>query len=140
MPMLDATDLKILECLLADARMPHKEIGERVHLTGQAVGFRIRKLEDAGIIQGVHITLNQEKLGLTVMAQIIVFMKTTSSHSLFQTFVREHPNVKEAYRISGEGCYLLRLLVASHGELNAFLDRLVEYANYRVHICLDRIK
>ncbi|MBE1443576.1 Lrp/AsnC family transcriptional regulator [Paenibacillus sp. OAS669] len=138
--MLDETDIKILECLLADARMPHKEIGEHVHLTGQAVGFRIRKLEDAGVIQGVHVSLNHEKLGLTVMAHIIVFMKMTSSHAQFQSFVREHPHVKEAYRISGDGCYSLRLLVASHGELNEFLDRLLDYANYRVHICLDRIK
>lgn len=138
--MLDDTDLKILECLLTDARMPHKEIGERVHLTGQAVGFRIRKLEDAGVIEGVHVTLNQEKLGLTVMAQIIIFMKMTSSHSKFQSFVQEHPHVKEAFRISGEGCYLLRVLVPSHAELNGLLDQLLEYANYRVHICLDRIK
>ncbi|WP_239630810.1 Lrp/AsnC family transcriptional regulator [Paenibacillus sp. H1-7] len=138
--MLDATDLKILECLLNDARRAHKEIGERVHLTGQAVGSRIRKMEDAGIIEGVTVTLNYEKLGHHLMAHITVTINAAGSDAQFQTFLQEHPDVREAYRISGEGCYMLRLLATSDTELNDFLEQLQQYAHYEVHLCLNRIK
>nr|MCX3331078.1 winged helix-turn-helix transcriptional regulator [Bacillus pacificus] len=49
--MFDSTDFKIIKLLQENARMNWKEIGERVHLTGQAVGKRINKLEEAGVIQ-----------------------------------------------------------------------------------------
>ncbi len=47
--MLDQTDLEILRLLAEDSRLQWKTIGERVHLTGQAVAARIRKMEDLGI-------------------------------------------------------------------------------------------
>ncbi|PEW97993.1 hypothetical protein CN446_11385 [Bacillus cereus] len=44
--MFDSTDFKIIKLLQENARMNWKEIGEIVHLTGQAVGKRINKLEE----------------------------------------------------------------------------------------------
>lgn len=48
---LDPIDLKIIELLKQDSRLSHKEIGQRVHRTGQAVGARIAQLMDAGFIK-----------------------------------------------------------------------------------------
>lgn len=50
--MLDQTDLKILELLLSNSRMQWQEIGEQVHLTGQAVKNRIDRMEKLGVIEG----------------------------------------------------------------------------------------
>lgn len=49
--MVDKIDLEILNWLQQDSRMQWKEIGEKVHLTGQAVAARIRKLEEMGVIE-----------------------------------------------------------------------------------------
>lgn len=94
--MLDQTDLAILKLLQQNSRMQWREIGEQVHLTGQAVGHRIRKMEEQGII--------------------------------------------EADRISGEGCYLLKVNVPSSPHLNQLLDDILKYANYRVNISLGKVK
>ncbi len=48
--MLDQTDLSILKELSKNSRITMKELGEKVHLTGQAAASRVLKLEDAGII------------------------------------------------------------------------------------------
>lgn len=40
-----------------------KELGEKVHLTGQATSARVLKLEENGIIEGYTIKVNQVKLG-----------------------------------------------------------------------------
>ena len=41
---IDLIDLSIIHLLQEDARLTNKEIGEKTHLTGQAVGNRITKL------------------------------------------------------------------------------------------------
>lgn len=51
---IDATDLRILQILIQDAKRSNKEIGEEVHLTGQAVGARVRKLQDMGLSKDIR--------------------------------------------------------------------------------------
>lgn len=53
--MLDHTDMQILEELSQNSRITMKELGEKVHLTGQAAASRVAKLEDNGVIEGYTI-------------------------------------------------------------------------------------
>jgi Lrp/AsnC family leucine-responsive transcriptional regulator len=48
-----------LEELSKNSRITMKELGERVHLLGQATSARVAKLEDSGIIEGYTIKVNQ---------------------------------------------------------------------------------
>ncbi|MEC0227261.1 Lrp/AsnC family transcriptional regulator [Paenibacillus alba] len=137
---IDETDLAILQVLLENAIRPHKEIGELVHLTGQAVGARIRKMQDSGIIEGYTLLWNPEKIGLTVHAFVTMFMKMTISHSSFVTFVQSSEMVTEMHRVSGDGCYWMRVRVPSMVELNAFLDELLHYGNYKISLSIGQIK
>lgn len=137
--MIDQTDLEIIQCLQKDSRMQWKEIGEKVHLTGQAVASRIRKMEDLGIIEGFTVKLNPAKLGKPIIALISVFMKS-AEHTAFQHFINRKDMIEEAYRISGEGCYWLKVNVSSHEELNSFLDELLKYGNYRISLSIGKIK
>ncbi|MCZ8512984.1 Lrp/AsnC family transcriptional regulator [Paenibacillus filicis] len=136
----DEIDMEIIRNLMEDSTLSHKEIGQRVHLTGQAVGARVRKLEDMGVIDGYTLKWNPEKLGLTVLALVTVFMKLDASHARFQSFLRREEKVEEAHRVSGEGCYWLKVRVADHEALNAFLDELLHYGNYRVSLSIGAIK
>lgn len=139
-PELDELDGRILQCLTQDARMSHKDIGQAVHLTGQAVGARIRRLEEAGIIEGFTVKWNAAKTGLPVHALVTVFMNSSTKHKAFQTFAQEHPAVEEACRVGGEGCYWMRVRAASQAELTDLLDELLAYGNYRVSLDIGRIK
>lgn len=51
--MLDNTDLAIIRLLAEDSRRQWKDIGAKVHLTGQAVAARVRALEEDGVIDGL---------------------------------------------------------------------------------------
>ena len=55
---LDPIDLKIIALLKQDSRLTNKEIGQRVHRTGQAVGARIAQLMDAGVIKTTPLPCN----------------------------------------------------------------------------------
>lgn len=52
-----------------------KELGEKVHLTGQAASARVAKLEDQGVIEGYTIQVNQVKLGCFIHAFINIYTK-----------------------------------------------------------------
>ncbi|MHC1681753.1 MAG: Lrp/AsnC family transcriptional regulator [Clostridiaceae bacterium] len=137
--MLDETDLKILSILSKNSRFQWREIGESVHLTGQAVANRIRKMEELGVIEGYTVKLNPSKLGENLTAFITVFMKTID-HVAFQNFIKDSESICEAHRISGDGCYLLKSRVNSDKELNLLLDEILKYGNYRLNLSIGNIK
>ena len=137
--MLDKTDWEIIALLKENAKLQLRDIGEKVHLTGQAVANRISKLENWGIIKGYTVILDDMKLGNGIAAYVKIYMKTTD-HGSFQTFLRESPFVAEAHRISGEGCYLLKVSASSQEELNRFLDQCLAFGNYGLNISIGQIK
>lgn len=137
--MLDQTDMAILKLLQTNSRMQWREIGEHVHLTGQAVGNRIRKMEELGVIEGYGVKINPLKLGNSVQAFVTVFMKS-NNHAAFQEFIKQREEISEAHRISGEGCYTLKVSVASADALTRLLDDILQHANYRVNISIGTVK
>lgn len=137
---IDDTDYRILQLLIEDSTLSHKDIGAQVHLTGQAVGARIRRMRELEIIEGYTIRWNPLKTGQSIHAFITVFLSSNSAHPPFQSFARNHGSVAELYRISGEGCYWMRVRTEDQEALAAFLDELLEYGNYRVNLDMGRIK
>jgi len=138
--LLDQTDRKIIECLCQNARMQWKEIGEKVHLTGQAVADRIRRLEEKGIIQGYTARLNLPETNHQITAFITVFMKTNSNHSAFQRWIGNQEAVVEAHKVSGEGCYWLKVTLNSVDVLNELLDEILSFGNYRLNMSIAALK
>lgn len=135
--MLDPTDRLIIEALQANSRITMKELGAYVHLTGQATATRVKKLEDLGIIEGYTIRVNEDKLGLPVHAMITIFTSSTF-HDPYLMFLEEHrPYVRNNYKVSGDGCYVLECRFPSNHELNAFLDGLSKYVNYKLSIVIN---
>lgn len=137
--MFDNTDLEILKLLTANCKMQFRDIGEAVHLTGQAVSNRISRMEHLGVIKGYSVLLDEKMLGKSITAYITLFMKT-SNHKAFHVFLHNNESVVEASRISGEGCYMLKIQVNSQEDLSHFLDSVLKYGNYRANISIEKIK
>ncbi|AFM41134.1 transcriptional regulator [Desulfosporosinus acidiphilus SJ4] len=136
--LIDQTDREIINLLKQNSRLQWQEIGERVHLTGQAVANRVRRLEQIGVIKGFTVSVDESIHGKHLEAFVTVFMKTTD-HSRFQKFIGKHSLIEEAHRVSGEGCYLLKVQANDHAELTNFLDEILEFGNYRVNLSIKKI-
>ena len=137
--MLDKTDKCILNLLTKNSRMQWREIGEEVHLTGQAVRNRISKMEKSGIIEGYTIKTKSVITGKEVTAFITVFMKTTD-HLAFQNYICNNSLITEAHRISGEGCYMLKVTAATQMQIVELLDQILRYGNYKINLSIQNIK
>lgn len=69
-------------------------------MTGQAVGNRIKKLEESGVIKNYSLIVDEKKLGLTYTAFIIIYMITTNHDSFIQV-MNDRDEVVEVHRVSG---------------------------------------
>jgi Lrp/AsnC family leucine-responsive transcriptional regulator len=136
--MLDHTDMRILEELSKNSRIKMKELGEKVHLTGQAAASRVAKLEDSGVIEGYTIKVNEVKMGYFVHALINIFTKDTH-HQPYLSFVKKQEKyVINNYKISGDGCYLLECKFSSNESLDQFLIELNKHVNYKLSIIVNK--
>ncbi|AGL02321.1 Lrp/AsnC family transcriptional regulator [Desulfoscipio gibsoniae] len=135
--MLDNTDKRILAELSRNSRITMKELGEKVHLTGQAVSSRVSKLEDNGIIEGYTIKVNQAKLGYSVHVMINIYTKS-DYHQPYLSFISSQEQyIMHNYKISGDGCYLLECKFPSNELLDKFLIDLNKYVNYKLTIIIN---
>lgn len=137
--MLDNTDKRILAELSQNSRITMKELGEKVHLTGQAVSSRVARLEDDGIIEGYTIKVNQAKLGHSVHATINIYTKS-DFHQPYLSFISAQKEyVIRHYKISGDGCYLLECKFPSNEQLDEFLTDLNKHVNYKLTIIINEL-
>ncbi|MEM1503664.1 winged helix-turn-helix transcriptional regulator [Domibacillus sp. 8LH] len=136
---LDHMDYQILQLLSENSRIQWKDLGEKVHMTGQAVGNRIKKLEENGVIKAYSLFVEDVKIGLSCTAFVIVYMKT-ANHDAFVHFLRDRQEIVEAHRISGEGCYHLKVKLHAQNHLNELLNQILEYGNYMLNLSIQEVK
>jgi Lrp/AsnC family leucine-responsive transcriptional regulator len=137
--MLDHTDMNILRELSKNSRIKMKELGEKVHLTGQAAASRVTKLEDNGVIEAYTIKVNQSELGCFMHAFINIYLNDIHHHP-FLSFVKTQDQfILNNYKISGDGCYLLECRFPSNEYLNEFLENLNEFANYKISTIIKKL-
>ena len=137
--MFDELDLKIIDILKMNSKISLKVIGESIHLTPQAVSNRIIRLQDLGLITQYTIYTNDALLGKNITAYITIFMKTTK-HDQLKKFIKSNSIIEEAHRISGDGCYLLKVICCTMDEINLLLDHISEYGTYRLNLSTSTIK
>ena len=111
--MLDTMDIKILTILQEDSTLPVAEIGKKVGLSTTPCWRRIQKLEQDGVIQRRVALLNPKSVGAGVTVFVAI---TTNQHNAawlerFHNVVGNFPEIVEAYRMSGQVDYMLRVVV-----------------------------
>lgn len=120
---LDRIDLKILDILQTDARIPITELAERVGLSVTPCGERVKNLEKEGIILGYHARLNPHALGLGLL--VFVELKlSTKSGAIFSKFKQEIlklPSVLECHLVSGDFDYLIKARITQMSDYRILL-------------------
>ncbi len=69
-PLLDETNLRLLDALTADPRATAAELARQVGMSAPAVRERIARLEQAGVIRGYRLDIDPAAIGLPVAAWV----------------------------------------------------------------------
>ncbi|URK88246.1 Lrp/AsnC family transcriptional regulator [Rhizobium sp. RCAM05350] len=125
-PMLDPTDIAIIEVMQENGRIAISELGRRVGLSQPATSERVKRLEEKGIISGYGARIDAAVIGLGMIA--VIRLRTTHDHirACLKLF-SEMPHVMEVLRLTGEDCFLVKVLVPTPGELETIVDTIARY-------------
>lgn len=120
---LDATDWKILRELQRHGRLTNVELASRVGLSPPPCLRRVQALEKAGVITGYRALLDATALGFEVTLFAFVGLKSQADAELraFTERIAQWPLVREAYAVSGEADFLLKLVARDLPSLQNYI-------------------
>ena len=127
---MDTLDSAILRELTADARLPFRELGARVGLSGNAAAARVRRLQADGTIRGFTVlTGPAPRDGATTPVGLEVFVEVrlapdVVSESFTAALAHGWPEVLDAVHMTGGYDYLVHAVVADPAALDVFVRRL----------------
>ena len=145
-PPLDDLDRRLLAHLQDDARITSVELAGRLNLSAPGLQKRVRKLEQRGVIKGYATLVNRQAVGLDLLCfvQVLLAHHRPGSVERFPGRIRKLPEVLECYYLTGEIDYLLKVVVATHEDLERFLfDKLMKVEGVdrvRTSIVLKELK
>lgn len=106
---LDDIDLQLLHLLQLNGRMSQHDLARAVGLSSPAVGERLRKLGEGGVIRQITAVLDPKKLGQDVTAFITVGIDGSRYYADFTERARRCPAIQECHAITGHGSHLLKV-------------------------------
>lgn len=131
--LIDDIDRAIIACLAKDARLSLKALSANVGLTSPSTAERLKRLEERGVIEGYGAKINLKALGYTLQALVRVkplpglLMKV-------EKYLQAIPECIECDKVTGEDCFVARLVVKDIAQLDTLLDGLSEHAQSNTSI------
>lgn len=120
----DEIDRGILSILQDNCRVSLAKIGEQVGLSAPSVIERVKKLEDAGVIEGYHALLNARKLGLDVTAFIGVSINHPKLITRFEREIESVDDVLECHHVTGAYTLLLKVKTQNTSSLEQLISEI----------------
>jgi DNA-binding Lrp family transcriptional regulator len=143
---MDDFDLKLLQALQEDGRLTNNDLADRVGLSASQCSRRRAALENAGVIESYQAALSTEALGLAVLAFVHVTLAAHSPDNAkrFQQLIDRTEEVQEAYSLTGEADYLVKIAVPDLKALSRILSDVFlahgSVAHVHSAVALDRLK
>jgi Lrp/AsnC family leucine-responsive transcriptional regulator len=131
---MDDADRKILALLVEDGRRTYDDIAGHVSLSAPAVKRRVDRLRASGAIRGYTAVLDHSALGDHTEALIELFFAPGTQLDEVATTLSEHPEVLEAWSVTGEADAIAR--VRTHD--NAGLESLIRDLQRDGHVVRTR--
>ena len=125
---LDMTDRAIIAALTENGRMTVRELAAQIGLSSPSVTERIHKLEDAGAIRGYTIAVDPKVFGIGIAAHVRIRAMPGEVQRLAQMLI-DTPQFVEADRVTGEDCFLAKIVVSDVHELETVIDRFLPFSS-----------
>lgn len=122
---IDEIDRRILRELRSDGRLSNTKLAEKVGLSTTPCWNRVRALEEGGMIEGYAALLSQTALGYpdTVIIEVTLDRHDDEIFDKFGQALATLPEVMEAYLLTGDYDYLIKVAVAGTAGYEEFLRK-----------------
>jgi Lrp/AsnC family leucine-responsive transcriptional regulator len=130
---IDGIDAKLLNILADNARTSIADLARLVRLSAPTVAERMKRLEEAGVIESYTLTINPRALGLPIAAWLRI-RPLPGQLPKVADILRDLREVVECDRITGEDCFIARAHVTSVEALEKLIDQIIPYATTNTSI------
>lgn len=122
---IDEMDRRILRALRNDGRLSNTKLAEKVGLSTTPCWNRVRALEEGGMIEGYTALISQNALGYpdTVIIEVTLDRHDDEIFEKFGAALAGLPEVMEAYLLTGDYDYLIKVAVAGTAGYEEFLRK-----------------
>lgn len=120
---VDGIDAKILHLIQKNAALSVADIADKVGLSSSPCWRRIKRMEEAGIIQNRVTILDREKLGLDFEVFVAVKLSLPNRENMekFETAVNKMPEVVQCAVVTGAVDFMLRVVTRDMHAYDDFL-------------------
>jgi Lrp/AsnC family leucine-responsive transcriptional regulator len=126
---VEDTDRLIVRLLARDGRMSYTDLAKASGLSTSAVHQRVRRLEERGVIRGYTAVVDAESIGLPLTAFISVTPFDPSAPDDIPDRLAALHEIEACHSVAGEESYILKVRVATPGDLEDLLARIRAAAN-----------
>ncbi len=143
---IDRLDRKILLALQADGRLTNAELAEQIGLSASQCSRRRSQLEKNKIITSYSANVAPEQIGIDIVSMISINLAKHDEDIAadFRQLLNKLPNVQDAFALTGEMDYSIKVVSANLDDLSKFINTVLlkhpAVQNVRTSIVLDKIK
>ena len=119
---IDNIDLKILNVLSKNAKMPYTEVGKKVFVSGGTVHVRMRKLEKMGVVRGTKLDIDYDKLGYNISSYMGIYLEKSFLYKETVKSLKKIPEIVEIHAITGQYTIFIKIICKDTSHFRNFLD------------------
>lgn len=132
-PIIDATDNAILQLLQVDGRMSVAELARAINMSASSTADRVRRLTDLSVIRGYRAVVDPTALGYVLTAFVRLRLAAGAGKALHD-LLESTPQILEAHHMTGEDCFLLKVIARSMPDLEDIVGTLVTFGHVTTNL------
>ena len=106
---LDEVDHQILDMLIDNTRIPFTDIAKKLIISAGTVHVRVKKMEEAGIVEKNTLKVNYAKLGYDITAFIGIFLQKSDLYDIVLAQLKDIPEVTNIHYTTGNYSMFIRI-------------------------------
>jgi Lrp/AsnC family transcriptional regulator for asnA, asnC and gidA len=118
---IDKLDVGIIQQLMHDANVSYAEIGKNLFVSAGTIHVRIKKLQEAGIINGIKYSVDLKKLGYDVIAFIGIFLEKSSLYDAVAKDLKKIPEIVRMNYTTGNYSIFAEIVCKDIAQLRSIL-------------------
>ena len=119
---IDNIDLKILNVLSKNAKIPYTEVAKKVFVSGGTVHVRMRKLEKMGVVRGTKLDIDYDKLGYNISSYMGIYLEKSFLYKETVKSLKKIPEIVEIHAITGQYTIFIKIICKDTSHFRNFLD------------------
>lgn len=125
----DNLDKKILQYLLANARMPFTDMAKKLVVSAGTIHQRVEKMREAGVITGSKITVDHMKMGFGVTTLLGLNLSSAKNIPKVVSALDKFPEVLEVHFTTGAYALIVKVLTKDIEHFHQFLVKKLQTIN-----------